>query len=86
MGYVNVNSWERGRKICFNCCFFSYGGESKYSGFGYFGYYSEQHVEGDRFVVFFTATVSEARGKKTLSLGAEEGVIITGWVSKWPIF
>lgn len=29
---------------------------------------------------------SEARGEKTLSLGAEEGVIITGEVSKWSIF
>lgn len=27
---------------------------------------------------FFTALASEARGEKTLSLGAEEGVIITG--------
>ena len=62
----------------FQLLFFQLCGENKYSGFAYFGYYSEQQVEGDRCVWFFTAMASEARGGKTLSLGAEEGVIITG--------
>jgi len=43
-------------------------------------------VEGDRCVCFFSAMASEARGEKTLSLGAGEGVLIAGEVSKWHIF
>lgn len=43
-------------------------------------------MEGDRCVCFFSAMASEARGEKTLSLGAGEGVLITGEVSKWHIF
>lgn len=43
-------------------------------------------MEGDRCVCFFSAMASEARGEKTLSLGAGEGVLIAGEVSKWHIF
>jgi len=43
-------------------------------------------VEGDRCVCFFSAMASEARGEKTLSVGAGEGVLITGEVSNWHIF
>ena len=43
-------------------------------------------MEGDRGVCFFSAMASEARGEKALSLGAGEGVLITGEVSKWHIF
>ena len=49
-------------------------------------FFSEQQVEGDGCVCFFSAMASEARGEKTLSLGAGEGVVITGEVSKWHIF
>lgn len=43
-------------------------------------------MEGDRCVCFFSAMASEARGEKALSLGAGEGVLIAGEVSKWHIF
>ena len=43
-------------------------------------------MEGDRCMCFFSAMASEARGEKTLSLGAGEGVLIAGEVSKWHIF
>lgn len=65
--------------------FFRLCGENKESGFEYSGSYSEQHVEGDRCVCFFSAMASEARGERPLSVGAEEGVLMTGEVSKWHI-
>lgn len=40
-------------------------------------------MEGDRRVCFFSAMASEGGGEKPLSVGAEEGVVITGEVSKW---
>ena len=43
-------------------------------------------MEGDRCICFFSALASEARGEKALSLGAGEGVLITGEVSKWDVF
>ena len=43
-------------------------------------------MEGDRCVCIFSAMGSEAQGEKTLSLGAGEGVLIAGEVSKWHIF
>ena len=48
-------------------------------------FFSEQQVEGDGCICFFSAMASEARGEKALSQGAEEGVLITGEVSKWHI-